>query len=43
MKSKLIWLEGLLLLAPFVALAVLWSTLPDRVPVHWNLHNQIDR
>ncbi len=43
MKSKLLWLEILLLLAPFAALALLWSALPDRVPVHWNLHNEIDR
>lgn len=43
MKSKLLWLEILLLLAPFIALAMLWSTLPERVPVHWNLHNEVDR
>ena len=43
MKSKLTWLEVLLLLAPFVALAILWSALPARVPVHWNLQNEIDR
>ncbi|MGI8432205.1 MAG: SdpI family protein [Chthoniobacterales bacterium] len=43
MKSKLFWLEVVLLLAPFAALALLWSTLPARVPVHWNLQNEIDR
>ncbi len=43
MKSKLLWLEVLLLLTPFVALAILWSALPARVPVHWNLQNEIDR
>ena len=43
MKSKLIWLEGALLVAPVLALLTLWKNLPDRVPVHWNLGGQIDR
>jgi uncharacterized membrane protein len=42
MKNKLIWLEALLVLVPFLALLALWKDLPDRVPVHWNLHGQID-
>ena len=42
MKSKLLWLEAALLGAPFLALALFWHELPSRVPVHWNLHGQID-
>lgn len=42
MKNKLNWLEGVLLLAPMVALVVLWRELPERVPMHWNLRGQID-
>ena len=43
MKSKLTWLEVLLLVTPFLLLAFYWNELPGRVPVHWNLHNEIDR
>jgi uncharacterized membrane protein len=43
MKNKLNWLEGALLLAPFLALLILWKDLPDRVPIHWNLQGQINR
>lgn len=42
MKNKLNWVEGALVLAPFLALLILWKDLPNRVPVHWNLHGQID-
>jgi uncharacterized membrane protein len=42
MKNKLNWLEGALLLAPMVALVVLWRELPERVPMHWNLRGEID-
>lgn len=42
MKNKLAWLEAGLLVAPFVALAVVWNELPARVPIHWNLHGEID-
>jgi hypothetical protein len=34
MKNKLAWLEAALLIAPFVALAVLWNRIPERVPIH---------
>ncbi len=34
MKNKLAWLEVGLLIAPFVALVVLWNQLPARVPIH---------
>jgi immunity protein, SdpI family len=42
MKNKLNWLEGVLLLAPIIALVVLWRKLPERVPMHWNLRGEID-
>lgn len=42
MKSKLTWLEAALLFAPFLILAIWWKQLPARIPVHWNLHNQVD-
>ena len=42
MKNKLNWLEAVLLVAPLVALVALWSELPARVPIHWNLRGQID-
>lgn len=32
-----------LVLTPFVYLALIWSTLPDMVPIHWNLDGEIDR
>lgn len=42
MKTKLTWLEVVLLAAPFVALALYWSDLPARVPMHWNIHGEVD-
>ena len=42
MKNKLNWLEAVLLVAPLIALVVLWNDLPARVPIHWNLRGQID-
>ncbi len=42
MKSKLNWLEMILLAAPFLALALYWNDLPARVPTHWNLRGEID-
>lgn len=44
MKSKktvlLMWALALL---PVVMLALAWSRLPEQVPIHWNVHNQVDR
>jgi uncharacterized membrane protein len=42
MKTKLSWLENALLITPFLVLATLWTRLPDRVPIHWNLRGEID-
>ncbi|MBA2436678.1 MAG: SdpI family protein [Verrucomicrobiota bacterium] len=42
MKTKLVWLEVVLLAAPLIALALYWNDLPARVPTHWDLRGQID-
>jgi uncharacterized membrane protein len=42
MKNKLNWLEAALVLAPFVAIAILWNQIPARIPMHWNIHNEVD-
>ncbi|MEP6821621.1 MAG: SdpI family protein, partial [Chthoniobacterales bacterium] len=42
MKNKLTWLEGALVLAPFVLLLIFWHDIPPRVPIHWNLSSEID-
>jgi uncharacterized membrane protein len=42
MKTKLNWLEIILLAAPFVALAIYWDDLPAQVPMHWNFRGQVD-
>jgi uncharacterized membrane protein len=42
MKTKLNWLELLLLAAPFVVLAIYWSDLPARVPLHWGMRGEVD-
>jgi uncharacterized membrane protein len=42
MRDELRWLLLALLIAPFIALVVLWNQIPERVPIHWNLRGQID-
>jgi uncharacterized membrane protein len=42
MKNKVLWLEAVLLIAPFVALVVLWNQIPPSVPIHWNIRGEID-
>lgn len=42
MKTKLNWLEVVLLAAPFLALAIYWQDLPAQVPTHWNFRGEID-
>jgi len=42
MKTRLSWLEIILLAAPFVALTIYWNDLPVRVPTHWDFRGQID-
>lgn len=43
MKNKITWLEVVLVVLPFVALAALWHRLPMRLPMHWNLQGEVDR
>lgn len=43
MKNKLNWLEGFLVLTPFLLVIAFWNRLPARVPVHWSLQGPIDR
>jgi uncharacterized membrane protein len=31
-----------IVLAPFVYLAIIWNTLPERVPTHWNYKGEVD-
>ena len=42
MRNKLSWLEAALLIAPLLAVVMLWNELPARVPIHWNLRGQVD-
>ncbi len=42
MKSKLNWLEAVLLAGPFVVLALYWNDFSARVPLRWNLRGDID-
>lgn len=37
------WAMWLLLAGMFVLAAASWPGAPDRIPVHWNLHQQVDR
>lgn len=32
-----------IVLLPFIYLAYIWNTLPDKVPMHWNLQGEVDR
>jgi len=32
-----------IVLLPFVYLAYIWNQIPERVPIHWNIHGEIDR
>ncbi len=32
-----------IVLLPFIYLAFIWNTLPQKVPLHWNIQGQIDR
>ncbi|MFN8633576.1 MAG: DUF1648 domain-containing protein [Chloroflexota bacterium] len=35
--------QWLLILAMFAVAAATWSSMPDRIPVHWNITGQVDR
>ena len=32
-----------IVLLPFIYLAYIWNTLPEKVPMHWNINGEIDR
>jgi uncharacterized membrane protein len=32
-----------IVLAPFVYLAIIWNTLPEKVPTHWNYKGDVDK
>jgi uncharacterized membrane protein len=32
-----------IVLAPFVYLAIIWNTLPEKVPTHWNYKGEVDK
>ena len=36
------WFSILIVLIPFIYLAFIWNSLPEKVPIHWNLNGQID-
>ena len=42
MKNKVNWFEAVLVITPFVLLAVFWNQIPARIPLHWNLNGQIN-
>ncbi|MBV9008203.1 MAG: DUF1648 domain-containing protein [Verrucomicrobia bacterium] len=35
--------EALLLLLPFLIIALAWKRLPPMIPMHWNIRGQVDR
>jgi uncharacterized membrane protein len=45
MKSKIITysIQFLISLLPLIYLGLLWNELPDRVPMHYNINNEVDR
>ncbi|QLE00495.1 SdpI family protein [Galbibacter sp. BG1] len=45
MKTKKLpeWLYALIILIPFVYLAVIWQNLPAEVPLHFNYEGEVDR
>ncbi|WP_431209460.1 DUF1648 domain-containing protein [Puia sp. P3] len=36
MKQRTILLQSVLALAPLIYLGIIWNSLPDRVPIHFN-------
>jgi len=37
------WPFWLVLLAPFVAIPIVWDQLPSEIPIHWNFSGEADR
>ncbi|HZU22488.1 MAG TPA: DUF1648 domain-containing protein [Terriglobales bacterium] len=42
MKRTYFVIGALIIAATFIGTLVLWPQLPDRVPTHWNAHNQVN-
>ena len=43
MKARYFGLCGALVLAALVSAVIVYPHLPDKVPTHWNIHNQVDQ
>lgn len=43
MKLKKEFSALIIILLPFLYLAYIWNTLPEKVPMHWNTSGEIDR
>jgi uncharacterized membrane protein len=37
------WALLAILILPFILIAVYWNTLPDQIPLHWNIKGEINR
>lgn len=37
------WIPAVLVVAMWLFSLVVWSRLPERVPIHWNVHGTVDR
>ena len=42
-KTHSEWILWIIVALPFLYLAYLWPSLPEQVPLHWNLEGEIDR
>ncbi len=43
MSKLMLFVIAVLLIAPFVFIAVFWNDIPDTIPIHYNLHGEADR
>ncbi len=43
MKRNYFIAGGIIILVTLIVTAIVFPSLPDRVPVHWNIRNQVDR
>lgn len=39
---KLLIITSIVILLPIIAGVVLWDKLPDKLPIHWNINNEVD-
>ena len=40
--KRTLLLTSLVLLIPMIAGLLLWDKLPDQIPIHWNIHGEVD-